>query len=66
MARVNSIKTLKQTKNFYVWELKRKESLTEGERERYLLALKSINEIIKKKEEPNKRVKRKTIFKGSY
>lgn len=60
------LKTLKQTKNFYLWELKRSESLTESERAKYLVALKSIDKVIKKKEELNRRVKNKTIFKGSY
>ncbi|GAI98918.1 unnamed protein product [marine sediment metagenome] len=50
------LKTLKQTKNFYLWELKREESLTESERSKYLLALKSINKIIQEKEKPKKAV----------
>ena len=44
------LKTLKKTKNFYLWELKRKESLTESEKSKYLLALKSIKKIIQEKE----------------
>lgn len=44
------LKSLKQTKAFYIWELKRSESLTEKQRDSYLLALKSINRIIKEKE----------------
>jgi len=64
MARANLIKlkTLKRTKNFYIWELKRKESLTESEREKYLLALKSINKIIQEKEKSGEKEKHKTIF----
>ncbi|MBA7513939.1 hypothetical protein ES705_05957 [subsurface metagenome] len=52
MARANLIKlkTLKQTKNFYIWKLKREESLTESERSKYMTALKSINKIIQEKE----------------
>ncbi|GAI95098.1 unnamed protein product, partial [marine sediment metagenome] len=44
MAGINTIKlkTLKQTKKYYLWKLKRKESLTESERSKYLLALKTI------------------------
>jgi len=42
------IETLKQTQAFYIWELK-KEGLTEKERASYLLALKSIEKIIKKR-----------------
>ena len=54
MGKINNIKlkTLKQTKNFYIWELKRKESLTENERSKYITALKSINKIIREKERP--------------
>jgi len=50
MAGINNIKlkTLKQTRAFYNWELKKK-SLTEKERASYLLALKSIEKIIKEK-----------------
>jgi len=52
MARINNIKlkTLKETKNYYIWNLKRGESLTENEKSKYLLALKSIKKIIKEKE----------------
>ena len=54
MKHINNIKlkTLKQTKNFYIWQLKRKESLTENERSKYVTALKSISRIIREKEEP--------------
>ena len=53
MARINNIKlrSLEKTKNFYLWELKRSESLTESEKSKYLVALKSINRIIKEREE---------------
>ena len=53
MGRINNmkLKSLKQTKRFYLWELKREESLTESERSKYLLALKSIEKIIKEKED---------------
>ena len=65
MARANLIKlkTLKQTKNFYIWELKRKESLTGNERSKYLLALKSVNKIIKEKENSGEKEKhKKAVF----
>ncbi|GAI78639.1 unnamed protein product, partial [marine sediment metagenome] len=37
MGKMNNIKlkTLKQTRAFYLWELKRKESLTGSERKKY-------------------------------
>ena len=52
MEKINNIKlkSLKQTKKFYLWELKKEESLTENERSKYLGALKAINKIIKEKE----------------
>ena len=52
MEKINNIKlkSLKQTRAFYLWELK-KESLTENERASYLLAIKSIEKIIKNKED---------------
>ena len=64
MARINSIKlrSLEKTKNFYLWELKRSESLTESERSKYLVALKSINKIIKEKEESGEKEKHKAVF----
>jgi len=43
-----TVEVLKKTKKFYLWELK-KEGLTESERSKYLLALKSIEKIIKEK-----------------
>ncbi|MBA7469540.1 hypothetical protein ES707_04811 [subsurface metagenome] len=63
MARANLIKlkALKQTKNFYLWELKREESLTESEKSKYLVALKSINKIIKEKENSGEKEKKKSI-----
>jgi len=50
MTGINTIKlkSLEQTKNFYKWELKEKD-LTEKQRNKYLLALKSIEKIIKEK-----------------
>ncbi|MBA7572661.1 hypothetical protein ES695_02600 [Candidatus Atribacteria bacterium 1244-E10-H5-B2] len=48
------LKTLKQTRDFYNWELK-KESLTEKERASYLKALELIEKIIKKKENADKK-----------
>ncbi|MBA7564001.1 hypothetical protein ES695_09500 [Candidatus Atribacteria bacterium 1244-E10-H5-B2] len=64
MARANLIKlkTLKQTKNFYIWELKRKESLTESEKSKYLVALKSINKIIQEKENSGEKEKHRVTF----
>ena len=55
MARINNIKlkSLEKTKNYYLWELKREESLTLSERSKYLVALKSINKIIKEKQGGN-------------
>ncbi|MBA7553641.1 hypothetical protein ES705_46235 [subsurface metagenome] len=44
------LKSLEKTRDFYLWELKREESLTERERNKYLAALKVIRGIIKKKE----------------
>ncbi|MBA7541666.1 hypothetical protein ES705_33982 [subsurface metagenome] len=44
------LKSLEKTRDFYLWELKRKDSLTERERNKYLSALKAIKRIIKKKE----------------
>ncbi|MBA7537366.1 hypothetical protein ES705_29633 [subsurface metagenome] len=52
MKKINTIKlkNLKQTKKFYLWELKR-EGLTERERDKYLKALKIIEKVIKGKED---------------
>ncbi|MBA7565776.1 hypothetical protein ES695_14920 [Candidatus Atribacteria bacterium 1244-E10-H5-B2] len=68
MKRINNIKlkTLKQTQAFYIWELKREESLTESERSKYLIALKSIEKIIQEKENSGEKEKRrKAIFQNS-
>ena len=67
MARINNVKlkTLEKTKNYYLWELKRKESLTESERLKYLLALKSINQIIRQKELSEEKEKAKYFSKVS-
>ena len=64
MKGINTIKlkALKQTKNFYLWELKREESLTESEKSKYLVALKSINKIIKEKENSGEKEKRRVTF----
>ena len=43
------IEALEKTKKFYLWELK-KEDLIENERSKFLLALKSIEKIIKERE----------------
>jgi len=63
MAGINNIKlkSLKQTRAFYNWELKKK-SLTEKERASYLLALKSIEKIIKEKEDSRERGKDKRFI----
>ena len=53
------LKTLKQTKNFYLWELKRKESLTEKERSKYQVALESINRVIREKRSSEKKKSKK-------
>ena len=52
MARINNkrLRSLEKTKKFYLWELKKSESLTESERAKYLVALKSIERVIKEKE----------------
>ena len=51
MRRINNIKlkNLKQTQAFYLWELKK--DLTESQRSKFLLALNSIERIIKEKED---------------
>jgi hypothetical protein len=51
------LKSLEKTRDFYLWELKRKDSLTERERNKYLSALKVIRGIIKKKEKAEKKEK---------
>ena len=64
MARVNNIKlrSLEKTKRFYLWELKRSESLTESERSKYLVALKSISKIIRERKESGEKEKHKAVF----
>ena len=51
MKNINNIKlkSLEQTQAFYLWELKK--DLTESERAKFLLALNSIEKIIKEKED---------------
>lgn len=63
MKKINDIKlkNLKQIKKLYIWELK-KEGLTESERSKYLLALKSIEKTIKEKEDPRERGKHKKFI----
>lgn len=51
------LKSLEKTRDFYLWELKREDSLTERERNKYLSALKVIRGIIKKKEKTGKKEK---------
>ncbi len=67
MKKINTIKlkSLEQTKAFYLWEL-RKEDLTESERSKYLLALKSIEKIIKEKEDSRERRKHKKFIPDDY
>ncbi len=60
------LKSLKKTKNYYLWELKKKDSLTESERSKYLLALKSINRIICQKELSGEKEKVKYFSKRGY
>ena len=47
------LKALKETRSFYNWELK-KESLTKKERNKFLKALKIINQYIEEKQNPDK------------
>jgi len=51
MTKINNIKlkTLEQTKNFYLWELKR-EDLTSKQKDSYLLAKETISKIINERE----------------
>jgi len=67
MAGINKIKleSLKQTKKFYEYELKKK-NLTEKQREAYLLASKSIEKIIKEKELPGEKRNHKYFSKKNY
>ena len=66
MKGINTIKlkSLKQTRAFYNWELE-KEGLTEKERVSYLLALKSINKIIREKERSGEKAKNKAVFQNN-
>jgi len=63
MKKINNIKLkrLKQTRDFYLRELK-KEDLTESERSKFLLALKSIEKIIKEKERSGEKRKDKRFI----
>jgi len=63
MKNINNIKlkSLEQTKAFYLWELK-KEGLTEKERASYLLALKSIERIIEEREKSGEKRKHKKFI----
>ena len=67
MTRINLIKlkSLEKTKNFYLWELKRSKSLTESQRSKYLVALSSINKIIKEREEAEEKEKHKALFQNT-
>jgi len=56
-----SLEALKQTQAFYIWELKKK-SLTEKERNKFLLALKSIEKLIKEREKPGEKGKHKKFI----
>jgi hypothetical protein len=60
-----NVEQLKKTKKFYLWELK-KEGLTESERSKYLLALKSIEKIIKEKEDSRERGKHKKFIRYDH
>ncbi|MBA7562687.1 hypothetical protein ES695_12420 [Candidatus Atribacteria bacterium 1244-E10-H5-B2] len=62
MKKINTIKlkSLKQTQAFYLWELKK--DLTESERAKFLLALNSIEKIIKEKEGSGEKGKHKKFI----
>ena len=47
------LKALKETRSFYNWELK-KESLTKKERNKFLKALKIIDQYIEEEQNPDK------------
>lgn len=68
MSGINTIKlkTLEKTKAFYIWELKRSESLTKKQRESYSLALESIEKIIREKEESGEERKHNYFSKKIY
>ena len=56
-----NLKALEETRSFYKVELK-KEGLTEKKRNDYLKALKSIEKIIKEKEESGEKEKHKKFI----
>ena len=56
-----SLKNLEETRSFYKWELK-KEGLAERERDKYLRALKIIEEFIERKEKPGEKGKDKRFI----
>ena len=56
------VKTLKQTRNFYNFELE-KEGLIEKQRDEFLKAKKSLKESLRKKKNPEKK-KRMNILVG--
>jgi len=58
---VLKLKALEETRSFYKWELK-KEGLTERERDKFLLALESIERIIKEKEKVREKRKHKKFM----
>ena len=60
------LKSLKQTRAFYLWELKRSESLTPKQKEAYTAALESIEKVIKEKELPGGKKNRKYLNKKIY
>jgi len=57
------VKTLKQTRNFYNFELE-KEGLIEKQRDEFLKAKKIIERIIKKKEESGEKEKNEYLSRG--
>ena len=67
MAGINAtkLKSLKQTKKFYIWALTY-EDLTKSQRDSYLVALESIEKIIKEKEEPGKKRNHKYFSKKNH
>lgn len=60
------LKSLKQTRAFYLWELKRSESLTPKQKEAYMAALESIEKIIKEKGLTGRKKNRKYLNKKIY
>ncbi|MBA7586853.1 hypothetical protein ES708_28859 [subsurface metagenome] len=59
------LKALEETRSFYKWELKKK-GLTEKKRNKFLKALKSIEKIIKEKEDSRERGKHKRSIPNDY